>query len=240
MEGNEMIQVAIVEDNAQERIRIRALLNNIAQQESVQLSISEFPTGYAFLDSFHSEYDMILMDIEMPGMDGMETARAIRRTDTTVLIIFITNLAQYAICGYEVEALDFIVKPINPCSFSLKMKRAISRTAKRTDEVIQIRTERETFSVPISSIRYLEVSGHYVIYHLTGGTLTEYTTLKDAEQKINKRFFVRCNRCYLVNLRYITSVSKDTVILGKDALAISRPQKKSFLLAFSEFLGGSV
>lgn len=235
-----MIRIAIVEDNAQDRAGIKGVLEQMARQDALQFGITEFPSGRAFLGSFQSDYDIILLDIEMPGMNGMDMARAIRKMDSTVIIIFVTNLAQYAVDGYEVEALDFVVKPINQYSFAMKMKRAIARTTKRTDEVIQIRTDRETLNLHIAEIRYLEVSGHYVIYHTNDGPVSEYTTLKEAERKIGKSFFVRCNRCYLVNLRYISSVRKDTVIVDGAELVISRPQKKSFLMAFSEYLGGKL
>lgn len=234
-----MIQIAIVEDDVQERVRLRTYLTRFAEQENLQFSISEYPSGLAFLEGYHPKFDMILMDIEMPGMDGMETARALRKIDSEVIIIFITNLAQYAVSGYEVDALDFIVKPVNPQNFAMKMKRAISRTTKKLDDFIQIRKDRETAYLLVSAIKYLEVSGHYVIYHTTGGDLAEYTTMKEAMRKIDKPFFVRCNQSYLVNLRYVTSVKKDTVIVDGDELAISRPQKRSFLMALTEFLGGT-
>lgn len=233
-----MLRVALVEDNDQDRARVMSFLEDIARQEQIRFGIVQYRSGREFLGKYDSNYDIILMDIEMPGLDGMETARAIRKMDATVIIIFITNLARYAVSGYEVDALDFIVKPVNPYSFHLKMKRAISRTTKRADEIIRIRTDRETVNLHISTVKYLEVSGHYVVYHTTQGDFSEYTTLKEAEKKIGKSFFARCNRCYLVNLRYVNAIRKDTVVVDGEELAISRPQKKSFLLAFSEFLGG--
>lgn len=233
-----MIQIAIIEDQEQERSRIRSCLHMLEEQEGLQLAISEFSSGDAFLRSEESAFDIVLMDIEMPGRDGLETARILRQSDPLVIIIFITNLAQYAVKGYEVEALDFIIKPVNHHSFLLKMQRAIARTAKRADDYVPIRRERETSYIRASSVRYLEVSGHYVIYHTTTGDIKEYTTLKEAERKLKQPFFVRCNQCYLVNLRYVTAVRKNMVLLDADELMISRPQKKNFLLALSEFLGG--
>lgn len=234
-----MIQIAIVEDDAQERVRLKTYLNKFAEQENVQLSVSEYASGWAFLEGYHPKFDIVLMDIEMPGMDGMETARNLRKIDGKVILIFVTNLAQYAVSGYEVDALDFIVKPVNPQSFVMKMRRAITRTTKKTEDMIQVRTDRENTYLMVSAIKYLEVSGHYVIYHTTGGDLSEYTTMKEAMRKIEKPFFARCNQSYLVNLRYVTAVKKDTVIVDGDELTISRPQKKKFLMAFSEFLGGA-
>jgi len=234
-----MIQIAIVEDQAQERARLKSFLREMETQEKLQFVITEFATGEAFLLHQETAFDIVLMDIEMPGMDGLETARAMREMDPAVILIFITNLAQYAVNGYEVDALDFIIKPVNQHSFAMKLQRAISRTEKRSDDLIAVRKDRETSYVRVSAIRYLEVSGHYVIYHTTVGDVMEYTTLKEVERRLNRPFFVRCNQCYLVNLRYVTAVRKNSVLLDADELTISRPQRKSFLLALSEFLGGT-
>lgn len=233
-----MISVAIVEDDRSAALRIRECLDYISEQEKISFTIDEFPSGLAFLGNYKPIYDIVLMDIEMPEMDGMETARALRKMDRAVILIFVTNLAQYAVQGYEVEALDFILKPINKYSFAMKLNRAIARTTKRLDETVHIGAERDAFSIPVASIKYLEILGHYTVYHTIYGDYKEYGTLKDAEKKIGKSFFVRCNRCYLVNLRYIDMVKRDTVYIGKEELLISRPQKKAFLSAFSDFLGG--
>ncbi|MBO7368928.1 MAG: response regulator transcription factor [Clostridia bacterium] len=233
-----MITIAIVEDDKNERERIKECLDYVEENEGLSLRVSEFSNGLDFLGGYKPVYDIVLMDIEMPGMDGIELARAIRKVDKSVILIFVTNLAQYAVQGYEVEALDFILKPINKFSFAMKLDRAIARTTKRMNDSFQIKTGGETLSVQVASVRYVEVDAHYVIYHTTEGDYTEYKTLKEVEKKINKEFFARCNRCYLVNLRYVTSVKKDTVFVGKDELIISRPQKKAFLSAFSDFLGG--
>lgn len=233
-----MIQIAVVEDQESERKHISDCLKYLADQENVQFTITEFPTGLAFLGNYQPIYDIVLMDIEMPGMNGMDTAKALRKMDTSVILVFITSLAQYAVQGYDVDALSFIVKPVSKYDFAMKMSRAVARTAKRQDDSVQVRTDRETVQIRISDIKYLDVSGHYVVYHTTEGDLMEYTTLKNAEDKIGKDYFVRCNRCYLVNLRYVSAVRDDLVYIREDALQISRPQKKIFLNAFAKYLGG--
>ena len=95
-----MIRVAIVEDDSAERERLRACLRWLEESEGMRFHVTEFSSGTAFIGSFQPVYDLIFMDIEMPGMDGMETARALRRMDASVLLIFVTNMAQYAIAGW--------------------------------------------------------------------------------------------------------------------------------------------
>ncbi len=233
-----MIEIAIVEDDPEERRKIRNCLKEFEANQDILFSVTEFENGLAFIGGYHTGYDIVFMDIDMPGMNGMETARELRKEDPSVLLIFVTNMAQYAVSGYEVDAMDFILKPINRYSFQIKLKRAVNRVPQRTDEYVGIRTDGTVKQVRITSIRYLDVYGHYVRYHTTGGDYTEYTTLKEASEKLKRSFFVPANRSVLVNLQYVTSVSKDTVTVGEDQLDISRPQRKTFLTAVTEYIGG--
>lgn len=233
-----MIRAAIVEDDPRERERLRSCLRELEQSEGLRIHVSEFPTGTAFLGSYTPDFDIVFMDIEMPGMNGMETARAVRQTDESVLLIFVTNMAQYAIAGYEVDAMDFILKPVNKYSFALKMKRALARIPRRTDEYISVRHERELRQLAVSSIQYVDIDGHYVVYHTAEGSCREYGTLKEAYGKLNRTCFAFVNRSCLVNLYHVSAVGKNTATVGGDQLDISRPQKKSFLAAMSDFMGG--
>lgn len=233
-----MLHIAIVEDEESERAHLKDCLNYLAEKEQVTFQVTEFPSGGSFLGDYKPIYDIVLMDIEMPGMDGMETAKALRKVDTATTLIFVTNLVQYAVNGYEVDAMNYILKPVSKFDFALKMSRAVARSIKRLDESIQVKTSKETYKVRIASIKYLEVSGHYVIYHTTDGDFSEYITLKEAEKKVNKNFLVRCHRCLLVNLKYVSAIKDDMVCIGNEELPISRPQKKEFLNALAAFIGG--
>lgn len=233
-----MIRIAIVEDNPKDRALTREYLDCVFEQESASYSADDFEKAETFLLKANPVYDIVLFDIDMPGMSGLEAAKKFREIDRHAVIMFVTNMAQYAIHGYEVEALDFIVKPVNKYDFIMKMRRAISRTAKRLDDAVEIKIGRDIRSVGISQIRYLEVSGHYVVWHTVGGDYVEYDTLINAEKKIARSFFARCNRCYLVNLKYVEQIKRDSVVVDGVELSISRPQKKEFLAAYSRFIGG--
>ncbi|MCI9518297.1 MAG: response regulator transcription factor [Clostridia bacterium] len=237
-----MIRIAIVEDEKIEHERIRECLDFVSEREKIEFDISDFYSAPSFLCDYEPIYDIVLMDIEMPEMNGMEAAKKLRVIDQTVILLFVTNMAQYAVSGYEVDALDFIVKPIEKYHFALKMSRAVSRTTRRTEREIIVDGEGEVLSISLPQIVYLEVIGHYVYWHISGDRVVkEYSTMKNAENRILRggANFVKCNRCYLVNLRYVEAVKKDTVIIGKDRLSISRPQRKAFLNAFVKYIGGN-
>ena len=233
-----MIHVAVVDDDAEERRRIKEYLDGISAKRGIEFSVREFTDGSSFIGTYTPEYDIVLMDIEMPGMNGLESARQLRSLDTAVIIIFVTRMANLAAKGYEVDALDFIVKPIDSYAFSLKISRALSRVASSADKIL-LRIDGEIRCIKANTLRYIETDGHYVIYHTSDGTLKEYASLKSVEKKVGPNF-ARCNSCYLVNLRFVTSVRKNSVIVGGDELPMSRPKKHSFLEALTSFVGGGV
>jgi len=233
-----LIRIAIVEDEPTERDRIKVYLEEIAQEDQTQFDIEQYSSGMAFVMSGMKDYDLVLMDIDMPNLNGIETAKALRKVDQSATLIFVTNMAQYAISGYEVNAVDFILKPVNRYSFAIKIKRAISRTAKKNDNAIQIKMDGTIFLVHMYQIMYLEVDGHYVIFHTTQGDYKEYTTLKLAQKRINSSHFVQCNQSFLINMKYIESVSRESVTVGGTVIYISRKMKTEFMNAVLDFLGG--
>ena len=232
-----MVQIAVIDDDAAERARIRACLDYITEKQDTEFSVSEFCDGVSFLGTYLPIYDIVLMDIEMPVMDGIETARQLRQIDNTVVLMFITRMTQCAVKGYEVDALDFIVKPIDKYGFALKMSRAIERSAVRYDNNLLLRVDGEIISIRLNSVKYVETAGHYAVYHTFDGEYREYSTLKNVEKRVGGNF-ARCNSCYLINLKCVSGVRKNSVVIGKEELPISRPKKHSFLSALTAFMGG--
>lgn len=235
-----MISVAIVEDNAKDRQMLKDGLDYVTQKNGVSFSVVEFENPLQFLGRENAVYDIVFLDVEMPHMNGLELAKEIRKADKQSIIIFVTNLAKYAVHGYEVDALDFILKPCDNYSFMLKMQRALARISKTDGAVTVINAvDGRQIVMPIKRIKYLEVSGHYVSFHTIDGTYNQYTTLKAVENEVRAFAFAKCNRSCLINLNYVEQIVGDDVILtGNEVLAISRPQKRAFLCALSDHIGG--
>ena len=231
------VKVAIVEDQEQARSHMKECLDYITEKEGTQFAVTEFENGLEFVSEYKAVYDIVLMDIEMPGMDGMAAAEALRLMDESVILIFVTSMAQYAIQGYAVDALDYILKPVNKYSFAIKMKRALGRITKRTEEYISVKCDGEIRQLEMAAIRYLDIDGHYIVYHTLSGNIAEYGTLKEACSKLNSAYFVNVNRSCVVNLNHVNAVSRDCVTVGEVRLDISRPQRKNFLAAMSVFMG---
>lgn len=235
-----VVNVIIVEDNPADVSVLSNMLARYSAENGVQFRTAVYGDAYAFLESYRADADVIFMDIELPGMNGMEAAKRLRETDTSVSLMFVTNMAQFAVNGYEVDALDFIVKPIIWEQFRLKLGRALSRTGLAGDVVLPVKTSDGFVSVPASRLKYVEVMGHRLVYHTTDGNVESSGSLYKIEQMLSKARFVRCNSCYLVNPRYVQSINKLTTVVGGDELKISYARRKEYRMAVAEYLGGLI
>ena len=133
-----MIRIATVEDDVRDRVALKNHLHRYEKENNQKFSIVEFQDGEDIITNYAAEYDLILMDIEMTFLNGMKAAEKIRELDTDVVIVFITNAPQYAIQGYKVNALDYMLKPISYFSFSETMSRALRKVKTKEKEYIAI------------------------------------------------------------------------------------------------------
>ena len=234
-----MLRVAIVEDTNSDRALLQQYLRQFSQETGEECKISTFTDGVALLEAFRPGlYDLILLDIQLPQLDGMSAARELRKLDQVALILFITNVAQYALKGYEVDALDYMLKPVSYFAFALKMKKAQRVLRERGQAARMLPFDGELRRVPLRSILYIEVTNHQLCFHTYEGDSVVSGSLKTWETDLSAYHFVRCNNCYLVNLVHVLGVTSDTVRMEGVSLKISRPRRKKFMRALSEYYGG--
>lgn len=223
-----MIRIAIVEDNKTCRQELTAYIRKFEQESGEAIQLTCFEDGEDIVTNYQAVYDIILMDIEMRFMDGMTASERIRELDEEVAIIFITNMPQYAIRGYAVNALDYVLKPVSYFAFSQRLDRAVSRLRKKEKHYLVIRLKGGYKRIATEDIYYIESQGHSLIVHAKDGTHETSGTMKEMGEKLEPFHFCQCNKGYLVNLEHVDSIQNGCVMVGGDALAVSRPRKKIF------------
>ncbi len=231
-----MINIAIIEDEAAATEKLIGYLGELSEKCGEEFHTVTFENPLLFLAGYKPNYDLVLMDIELPGIDGMKASRKLRELDKDVALIFVTNMSQYAVEGYQVDAWDYIVKPVLYYDFALKLERAIERIKSRRDCRIQISVDDATKVISTRDLLFVEVANHSLIYHTTQGDFRSTGTLKSIEKKLPAEF-AKCNNCYLVNLRYVTGFKGYTVTVGEHELQISHPKRKEFIRALNNYLG---
>ena len=234
------VKTVIAEDDPSDAARLRGWLDRYSREHGTVFSVRVYSDAVSLTEKYEPGNDIIFMDIEMPDMNGMEASRRIRLYDRDVVIIFVTNMAQYALKGYEVSAFDFIVKPVSYGDFALKLTRALEWLERRGGGVsVMARTRRGVFKVEAAETKYVEIADHSLVYHTIKGDVTATGHLYEVEPTLLGAGFVRCNRCYLVNLRYVEYAEDNTVSLGGGVvLQISRNRRKEFYDALTSYLCG--
>ena len=236
--GAAMTRIAIVEDEAAVREQLTGYVQRYTRQYGTPFEVSAFASGVEILEEYRPVYDIIFLDVEMPHLDGMETARRIRALDSDVLLIFITNMAQYAIKGYAVGALDYVLKPVPYFAFSQQLQKAVNQLTRRVRHYLAVPVDGGMRRLDAAGIYYIESEGHRIHFYTEDGDFSAPGALKALEEKLAAQPFARCNSGYLVNLAQVSGVQQSVVQVGPYELQISRPKRKSFLAALADFIGG--
>ncbi len=231
-----MVRIALVEDDDSSRRQLMEYLDRFARESGERFSVSAFTDGAEIAEGYTAGFDIILMDIAMSFMDGMSAAGAIRQLDDEVVIIFITNMPQYAMEGYSVGALDYVLKPVSYFAFSQRIQRALGRMRKRAEKYISLPFKGGMRKLAVSHIAYVEVRDHDLTYHAGGEALPAKGTLSEAQALLKSDCFFRCNKCYLVNLEYVDRVDNTCILVGGDRIQVSRARKKALLDALNNYI----
>lgn len=234
------MRVAIVEDDGAAAARLQEYLERFAREQGLTIETARFADGIHLAEHYRAVWDLILLDVEMPLLDGVSTAQRIRRQDSRVLLMFITNMAQYAIKGYEVDALDYVLKPLQYPAFCLKMHKALRLLRQREAGSVLLHTGGGEYRLSTDQVYYVEVRDHQLCYHTQQGEVrVRGGTMQQCEQDLAGYGFARCNNCYLVNLQYVDRLEGDRALVCGQALQVSRPRRTAFARALIRYCGGA-
>ena len=222
-------RVAICDDEQTDRDYLASLLSEWAADVGHIVQAESFPSAESFLFSYGEDksWDMLLLDIEMDGMNGVTLAKTIRKDNKTVQLIFVTGYSEYISEGYEVSALHYLMKPIRKDKLFAVLDRAAEQCVKN-GRFLTLDQAGEMIRLPLYEIRYLEASQNYVTIHgEKGQTYTVRHTLGELEKELDDRFF-RTGRSYIVNLACIRKVTRTDIHLNNgELLPLPRGMYKS-------------
>lgn len=233
-----MIRVLIAEDDPQCFRQLEEFLDGYSQETGRAFHITHYDNGEDLVERYKPEFDLLLLDVDMPFLDGMTAAGHIRKVDPEVVIVFVTNLAQYAIQGYSVNALDYILKPLNYFSFSQRLTRCLRYVKKRGDAYIMVAVKGGVLKLEVGDIYYIERLGHQLMFHTRDGVYASPATIQQMEEALADKGFARCNKGYLVNLAHVRGVQDGCAVVQGDRLLISRGRRAAFLNALADYVGG--
>ncbi len=215
------MRIAIVDDRREDSGLLSALVTEWSEKRGLPLQEEAFPSAEAFLFRWaEKKFDILLLDVEMDGMDGVTLAKQMRREDETVQLVFITGYSDYIAEGYEVAALHYLMKPVQKGKLFSVLDRAAEKL-KRNQKVLDLEISGELVRLPLYELRYLEAAKNYVTLHAKE-TYTVKSPLKEFEVKLDSRFF-RVSRGFIVNLERVRKVTRTEVVLDSgDCLPLPR------------------
>ena len=231
------MKIAVVEDEAIHADQLKACLDRFAEEKSLSMDISFYVDGLEFAESYQPCWDILFLDIALPHLNGMDVARRVRQSDQSVILIFITSMAQYAIHGYEVDAQDFLLKPVRYPQLALRLEKALSRLERDQERWLILPLEEGKRKVSVRDLLYVEVHNHHLDLITRQETYTIRSTLGEMEKKLEGCHFSRSSNSFLVNLRHVESFGADQVVVQGHSLPLSRTRRKPFMQDLSDYLG---
>ncbi len=206
-------RVAIIDDSSIDAEYVQSILCAWARERQTGVQAERFVSAENFLFCYEDEhnYDILLLDIEMGAMDGVQLAKKIRQTDQAVQIVFITGFPDFMAEGYEVSALHYLMKPVSKEKLFAVLDKAAQNLGKQ-EKRLRVAFDRQTEWIPLSRITYIEAQKQYVVVHTDTQEYRMKSSLTDTEKELDE-YFLKCQRSFIVNLCHILRINGDSVVL---------------------------
>lgn len=235
-----IFNIAICDDEYIHRKVIVDYLGMVFPSESYE--VVEFNSGEELLENYPEKLDILLLDIQMTGIDGIKTAKKIRLFDTDVMIIFTTAVLDFMQDGYEVRAFRYLLKPINYNDFSKHLIQCKNEVLNNKSKYITIKEidEGRTVIIPINSILYIEMECRITLIHIDAKVYKTKESIKKFENELKEYSFYRCHRAYLINLSKVSSIAKNSIFIRDDEILVSRSKMKDLKIKVTNILVGLI
>ncbi len=237
-----MYRALIVEDDPQAAETLRAHLERYAAERGTSFSVEILPSALEFLEGTRPA-DVVFMDIGLPGVSGMEAAEVMRQTDELTPLIFVTDLAQYAVRGYQVDALDFMVKPVTYEDFALRMGRAMRVMDRNAGGTVSVATDEGLRVIAEKDVVYVEIFRHDLYWHVTGSAqpLHARGTLTRVAEELGAERFCRVSASHLINMGQLALIRPGSIVMSDGTeIVISRRRRREVLETLTRYMGGSI
>lgn len=236
-----MLQVAIVEDDRSVRQDLTQALWEYSVEKNCSLQIQDFQDGCSFWDSgAYKTSDIVLLDIQMPGMDGMTLAHQIRRENSRVVLIFVTSMVSYAVQGYRVEALDFLVKPIDRALLFNALDRAIGKISQMQTHYINVRVGSTYHHIDVQDLFYVEAGSHKIFLHTKQQVIECSGTIHGMEKELEPWGFFCCHSAFVIRLGAVTRVEGMDALLNGERIPVSKHRRKALLEKLAAYWGAQL
>ncbi len=223
-----MLHIAICDDEKYMSDKIKMMLSDFFCRKNIDIVILQFPSGKELL-KYDKVIDILFLDIQMKEMDGMETARKLRSRKFKGIVIFITVLKEMVFRSFEVQAYDYLVKPIEASHFEKTMERLLTSMKNACESSLLVQKGYESRIILFEEIVFCEIIDRKVYLHLASSEIIDfYDRIENLETKLDSRFF-RCHRSFLINLQYLKSYKNGTAYMenGRE-VPVSRLRSKEF------------
>ena len=227
-----MLQIAVCDDDVLECISLTDRIRRILNEMKIDCLIKKFGSGKQLAD-FSGSFDIIFLDIMMTGLDGIETARALREKMFDKILIFFSSSKSYVFEAYDVEAFHYLLKPIDEGKLTAVLKKALSKTDMKSGRFIIINKDREHKKLFLDDIYYFDIWGRKICAYSKNGETEFYGKICELEKKLSGDYFFRCHKSYLVNLKYVNSYNAHEITLDNGAiLPVAKRRYDGFCIAY--------
>lgn len=223
-----MVRIGICDDEQNMSDTIRAMVSSFFRNKNIEVIILQFSCGEELL-RYDKQIDILFLDIQMKGIDGMETARKLRRRKFKGFLIFITVLREMVFQSFEVQPYDYLVKPIEEQYFERMMERLLGSMKNASEENLLIQKGYESRIISIEDIVFCEIIDRKIYLHLASSEVIDYyDRIENLEKKLDHSFF-RCHRSFLIHLKYLKGYKNGTAYMenGRE-IPVSRLRSKEF------------
>ncbi len=231
-----MLSIAVCDDEIIECCNMANTIKQMLGEMRVPCIVRQFYSGKEMLQAPDS-FDIIFLDIIMHDLNGMETAEAIRKKAFDKILIFMSSSREYVFDAYDVEAFQYLLKPIDNKKLKKVLQKAVEKTVNHSREFIIISKERQKKKLFLDDIYYFEIKGRMIDVHGPEGIFSYYGQIGMLENSLQDKGFLRCHKSYLINLNYVDAYNRQEVLLENgEKIAIAKRRYEEFCNAILKFM----